>query len=748
MVSSWPCATLAIETTDRTTATMSKLILISNRLPVTLRHGRDGVQHVARSSGGLVSGLAPLHERGETLWFGYPGEDLDDQALAILEERRLVPVAVSSGDYRAYYSGYSNSALWPLFHYLIERCSFSNREFEAYERVNALFADAVAKRAVGDESIWVHDYQLMLLPGMLRERLPDARIGFFLHIPFPSSEVFRVLPQREQILEGLLGADLIGVHTYDYAYHLTRSLRRVLGLDVGDGMVRFHGRQVRIETHSLGIESDEFRRNADSPRVERRLAALREDMGDRKVILGVDRLDYTKGLPLKLAAFQHLLSGSADLRDKVVFVQVAVPSRTGIEGYRTQRQEVERLVGRINGRFGQPGLVPVHYIYRSIPQEELLALYRLADVAFVAPLRDGLNLVAKEYVACRNDGGGALVLSEFAGAASELGEALRVNPWDVEATAATLQRALDMGPEERSERMTAMHRRVIGSNVHRWVARFMRSLATPMESRPEPPMTTPYALAQEAGPRFARAETALLLLDYDGTLREFEPRYEQAIPTEEILDLLRDLGSLPGVQVFINSGRTREFLAEWFRGLPVSLVSEHGAWGRFWPETRWEPLGTTQETAWKNDVRTVLTDYVARTPGSRIEEKDNAMVWHYREADPELAQWQARELASLLDDLTSNRQLEVMEGAQVVEVRGVGVDKGIAYHLIDQRLGPFDFVLATGDDRTDEDLFAVLGPTVDSVYVGKGRTGAKVALPSSVAMRIFLRALIGARKSA
>jgi len=724
---------------------MSNLILVSHRLPVTFRRGRNGGQDVVRSSGGLVAGLGPLHDQGGTLWFGYPGETPDERSAAVLEERRLVPVAIPSGDARGYYHGYANSAVWPLFHYLIERCRFSNREFEAYRRVNEMFADAVAERASGGEAIWVHDYQLMLLPGMLRERLPDARIGFFLHIPFPSSEVFRVLPQREQILEGLLGADLIGVHTYDYAYHLMRSLRRVLGLEVGDGTVRFKGRPVRIETHSLGIESDEFGRRAYSPGVDRRLAALREDIGDRRVILGVDRLDYTKGLPLKLAAFRHLLANSPEWRNDVVLVQVAVPSRTGIKGYRQQRREVERLVGEINGAFGQPGLMPVHYIYRSVSPQRLCALYRLADVAFVSPLRDGLNLVAKEYVACRSDGGGVLVLSEFAGAASEMGEALRVNPWDIEATAGALKRALEMDPEESSKRMTAMHRRVTGSNVHRWVARFMRSLSTPTESLPEPRMASPHVLAEEMGPRFARAETALLLLDYDGTLREFEARYEQAVPTAEILDLLRDLGSLPGVQVFINSGRSREFLAEWFRDLPVSLVSEHGVWGRFWPGTAWEPLTATREANWKDEVRSVLADYVARTPGSRIEEKSTAMVWHYREAEPDLAQWQARELTSMLDELLSNRPVEVVGGAEIVEVRQVGVDKGTAYRLIEQRLGPFDFALATGDDRTDEDVFAALGPTTDSVHVGRGPTGANVALPSPEAMRTFLRELAVAR---
>jgi len=727
----------------------SNLILVSNRLPVTLRRRRGGEQEVIRSSGGLVAGLGPLHDEanGLHLWIGYPGETPDEHASGLLAERRLVPVAIPAADYRAYYQGYANSALWPLCSYLIERCSFSEPQFEAYRRVNRLFADVVAEHAAEAETVWIHDYHLMLLPQMLRERLPHARIGFFLHIPFPSSEVFRILPQREQILRGLLGADLIGVHTYDYAYHLTRSFRRILGLPVEEGTVMSDGRSVRIESHPLGIDSEAFLRSAFSAATERRLAALKRDLGDRRVILGIDRLDYTKGLPLKLAAFRHLLSTSPRWCEEAVLVQVAVPSRTGIEDYRRQRQEVERLVGEINGAYGKPGQMPVHYIYRSIPPEQLCALYRLADVAFVSPLRDGLNLVAKEYVVCHPDGEGVLVLSEFAGAASELGEALRVNPWDIKGTAATLERALEMNAGERTESMRAMHRRVTTSNVHRWVRRFLRSLSRPVESLPQPPMMTPRELVEEIGPRFADAETALLLLDYDGTLREFTARPEQAVPSAEILDLLGDLGALSGVRVFINSGRSRESLTEWFNGLPLSLVSEHGVWGRFWPEAEWEPLVPPREAGWKDQVRSVLSDYSARTPGSRIEEKDTAITWHYREAESDLAQWQARELTSLLDEMLSNEPVEVVGGAYVVEVRQVGTDKGTAYRLIDERLGPFDFVLATGDDRTDEDVFTALGPDHHSVHVGEGRSAAKTSLPSPAAVRTFLQGLAAARSS-
>jgi trehalose 6-phosphate synthase/phosphatase len=402
------------------------------------------------SAGGLATGLAPLHAKNDGVWIGHPGEYPDATTLRQLEERRLVPVDVPPREYRAYYEGYSNSALWPLFHSFIERCELDPAQFEAYRSVNERFADAVAKLARPDDLIWVHDYQLMLLPEMLRRRIPEARIGFFLHIPFPSSETFRVLPQRSQILRGLLGADLIGVHTYEYAENLQRSFRRLLGLETVRGALRYSGRGVRIQAHPIGIDVAEMRRAAFSQEANRFLLDLKGRIGDRQVVLGVDRLDYTKGLPLKLLAWRSLLAGSPKWRRRATLVQLAIPSRENIKSYLQQKDEVERLVGEINGLYGAPGREPIYYMYQTVSREELGALYRLADVALVSPIRDGLNLVAKEYVASREDGGGVLALSEFAGAASELGESLRINPWDIEGTATQIERGLEMNLVRRS----------------------------------------------------------------------------------------------------------------------------------------------------------------------------------------------------------------------------------------------------------------------------------------------------------
>ncbi|MEE8046172.1 MAG: bifunctional alpha,alpha-trehalose-phosphate synthase (UDP-forming)/trehalose-phosphatase, partial [Dehalococcoidia bacterium] len=554
---------------------MGRLILVSNRLPITVRNDTDG-QTVERSSGGLISGLDPLHQQGDGIWIGYPGTDPSKKTRAMLSEMRLEPVDIPEDDYTAFYEGFSNGAIWPLFHYLLERCEFDPAAFEAYKRVNELFADKVLEHTEDGDTIWVHDYQLMLLPSILRKKLPAARIGFFLHIPFPASEVFRVTPQREDLLRGLLGADLIGVHTYEYSDNLARSLRRILGLESRQGVVNLSGRSVRIEANPLGIDVEGQKKAAFSPEADRILTRYKRTLGDTQVILGVDRLDYTKGLSNKLEAFKALLTSEPRWREGVVMIQVAVPSREAIGSYRDQKSEVERLVGEINGLFGKPGVTPVQYIYRSVSPAELGALYRLADIAFVSPIRDGLNLVAKEFVACCDDGSGVLVLSEFAGAATELGEALRVNPWDIEGTARVLDRGLDMGYGERNERMAPMHRRVVENDVHQWVDRFIHSLEDPDNDIViAPPILRSRVLAETLAGPFAAAKSPLLMLDYDGSLREFTRRYEDAIPTEEIITLLNELGGLEATEIYINSGRDRETLGDWFGNVNISLIAEH-----------------------------------------------------------------------------------------------------------------------------------------------------------------------------
>lgn len=724
---------------------MNRLILVSNRLPVTILDDSSG-QQVNRSSGGLISGLNPLHLQGDALWIGYPGTDPDKSTRALLKEMRLEPVDVPPSQYSGYYDGFSNSAIWPLFHYLLEHCDFNPAAFAAFRRVNERFTESILAHAEDGDTIWIHDYQLMLVPSMLRNKLPGARIGFFLHIPFPASDVLRVMPQREELLRGLLGADLIGVHTYEYADHLAQSFRRVLGLEARQGVVKLPGRNVRIEAHPLGIDVESQRRAAFSEEAERILTQYKRTLGDTQVILGVDRLDYTKGLPKKLEAFKALLCKEPRWREGAVMIQLAVPTREAIGSYRDQKSEVERLVGEINGLYGKPGKTPVQYIYRSVSPAELGALYRLADIAFVSPIRDGLNLVAKEYVACRDDGGGVLVLSEFAGAATELGEALRVNPWDIEGTAAQLERGLEMGFGERNERMGPMHRRVVENDVHRWVDRFMRSLGSPDREIPAtPPMLSSGVLAETLASPFASAKSPLIMLDYDGSLREFTARYEDAIPTEDILKLLSDLSALEGTEVYINSGRDRHTLGDWFSDINISLIAEHGSWVKYRGQPDWMRLGPPPDLSWKDEARSILNEYVDRTQGARIEEKSSALVWHYREAENDVGEWQSLDLTTHLENTLASAPVEIITGSKIVEIRQQGLGKGRAYDFVESERGPFDFVLATGDDRTDEDLFARLGPDVFSVHVGHGGSLALSSLSSPASVRRLLALLVEAR---
>ena len=722
---------------------MRRPILVANRLPVTIGVDADtGEQTLTHSVGGLVTGLRPLHESSGGLWVGYPGAEPDEDVRRQLTEHSLVPVDLDPQDYDDYYEGYSNDAIWPLFHYFTEFGSFVPEQFEAYRRVNQRFADLICDLAEPDDAVWIHDYHLMLLPRMLRDRGLDVRIGFFLHIPFPADETFRILPQRVEILRGLLGADLIGMHTYDYTYNYLRSVRRILGIESQAGMVRMRDHNVRVEAHPLGIDTDEFKEKAYSSGAERYLTQLKRNIGDRQVILGVDRLDYTKGLLLKLQAFERLLERSPRWAERVLFLQLAVPTRAGIDTYQDLKSEVERRVSEINGIYGSPLLSPINYLYQTVTQEELCALYRVADVCFVSPVRDGLNLVAKEYVVCREDGGGALVISEFAGAVSELGEALRVNPWDIEGTVNQLERALEMSLGERNERMMPMHSRVLQNDVHRWVRDFMSSLeATETEQTGSPPMLQSSVLAESLANDFRTADASLVMLDYDGSLREFVDRYEDATPTDEILDILRNYGERSDVKVFINSGRDHQTLGEWFDDCPIDLIAEHGAWMKGAGEKKWRLLGVL-DTSWKSDVLGLLEDYVNRTPGSRIEEKETALAWHYRQTEETLGNWQALELVSVLENTLRGQPVQVLHGSKVVEVRQQGLTKARAYDMVLERFGPFDFELATGDDRTDEDLFVHVRPDVHTVKIGSGSSAAKVAVASPRSLREMLTALL------
>ena len=725
---------------------MSRLLIVANRLPVTVRPTPAGVE-VERSTGGLATGLARPHDQSGGLWIGWPGaaEDLSpeqqEELNRQLASQRLVGVPLTNELVSRYYEGYSNGVLWPLFHYLLDQVPLQASDWDAYVQANEQFAEVVAGQYRPGDLVWIHDYQLLLLPGLLRRRLPDARIGFFLHIPFPSEELFRTLPARRQLLEGMLGADLVGFHTPTYLRHFAIALTDILGLTVDIDRLQLPGREVRLGVFPMGVDAASFQGLARDPAVEAEAEALRGD-GSVRLLVGVDRLDYTKGIPRRLLAFERMLELHPELREKVRLVQVAVPSRTGVEAYQDFRSLVDGLVGRINGAFGTPRWVPVHYIFRGLSAPDLVALYRAADVMLVTPLRDGMNLVAKEFVASRVDGDGVLVLSEFAGAAWELPEALQVNPYDTDGTAEIIFRALTMEPEERRARLAPLRERVATFDVHRWVSAFLEQLerVTEPAARALSPTAGEAALKEELIQAVERNDELLLLLDYDGTLMPFTATPELARPDAGLLQLLRTLASRPDTEVHIVSGRGREALEQWVGSLPIWLHAEHGFWSRQPGHEEWTPAADIHGS-WREPVLAILRDITARTPGSLIEVKAVAIAWHYRLADLETGARRANELRIHLNQLLSNQPVEILAGHRVLEIRPYGVHKGRIVPPMSPEREARTTILAIGDDRTDEDLFTSLPPEAISARVGPGATRARFRLEGTAAVRSLLRML-------
>jgi len=730
-----------------------RLVVVSNRLPFSVAPQADGLTFT-RSSGGLTTGLWSYLERGsggtggrlDFIWLGWPGASVppeQEEAVRVYGEKefRATPVFLPQEAMDRFYHGFCNKTLWPLFHYFPSVTHYEESHWEEYKEVNRIFAEAVMKVLRPEDLLWVHDYQLMLVPGMVRERFAELPIGFFLHIPFPSYEVFRLLPRtwRGEIIEGLLGASVVGFHTHDYTRDFLTSVLRTAGYEHQMGTLTLRDRGVKADTFPMGIDFERFARAAASPPIETKVAELRAKSAGQKVVFSVDRLDYTKGILNRLQGYELFLKRNPQWHGKVVFVMSVAPSRTGVEAYHEMKQELERTVGRIIGAYGNVHWTPLVYQYRNLEFDEIVALYRFCDVALVTPLRDGMNLVAKEFVASRPDRTGVLILSEMAGAAKEMSEAVIINPVHSGDFAQALEQALAMPVEEQVRRNSLLQDRLRRYDVVRWADDFLGALVGTQKTE----------AARRAGALTGRAQAGLIrqcrtaarrafLLDYDGTLVPFVEDPQLAGPDAELLEVLEALGTAPGNEAAIVSGRPRRDLEEWFGRLPVALVAEHGVWLR--PKGgEWRILKAVT-TEWKPRLRPILQRYVDRLPGALLEEKEFSLAWHYRAADPELASRRARELLDALAGFTRNIDVQVLEGNKVLEVRSTGVSKGTAATewLASQAA---EFILAIGDDWTDEDLFRALPPTAFSVRVGLAKTAARYYLANHTAARRLLREL-------
>ncbi len=716
------------------------LINVSNRLPITI--GDD--DKISKSSGGLVAALEGLStEEYHTQWIGWPGGVVDPAKQSeiekkLVDEQGCLPIFLTREEADAHYEGFSNSSVWPLFHYMPNYLRYESGWWEEYRKVNQRFADKVLAVAKEGDLVWVHDYQLLLLPAMLKAARPELRVGFFLHTPFPSYEMFRCHPRRRELIEGMLGADLLGFHTFGYLRHFRSAALRLLGAESDITHVRAaNGHRAALGVYPIGINARKFDETLDKPDHAARQQKFRDTFQGKQLVISVERMDYTKGILHRIEAVEIFLAGLED-RDHIKFMFVSVPSREGVEDYQELVTDVESRIGRLNGKYATLHNSPIHFIHDSVEFADLCALYSIADAAVVTPLIDGMNLVAKEYLACQRDGAGPLILSEFAGAAEELFNALLVNPYDTQAVAESITRALAMPPEERRARNTPMRERVMTFDAQRWAKTFIDDLtAIPATAKPADDTDTAGA-ARRLAEAIRAGQRVAFFLDYDGTLREFAPNPADARPTEEIRTLLDDLAALPNTDVLLISGRKGEDLETFAGKSRLGLIAEHGASLRRPGRTEWETLDAQVDYGWKDEVRPVFRLYEESLPGSQVEEKRTSLVWHYRRADPEFGEWKANQLAEELGAMTANTPVQVRQGQKIVEVVSAQVSKGAAVARCMGEEG-YSLTLCAGDDVTDESMFALEADNLVTVKIGDGPTKAKYRVKNPAAMRRFLR---------
>ncbi len=720
-----------------------KLYIISNRLPVKVT-GEAGAFIFSRSEGGLATGLDSLNTAYEKHWIGWPGicvEKKEEQAEigSQLEKLNFHPVFLTDSQITNYYEGYSNSTIWPLCHYFYVYTLYRNSFWQAYQEVNRRFCEEICKLVQPDDKIWVQDYQLMLLPGMLREVMPHLCIGYFHHIPFPSYELFRILPERAEILRGLLGADFIAFHTPDYMRHFISAVQRILRIDFQLDECMLSNRVVRVDALPMGINYDLYHEAVSKTTVREAIEKYRKLFGNRKLLLSVDRLDYSKGILHRLQGFAAFLEHHPEYRGKVSLSMVIVPSRDHVGSYAELKTKIDEEIGSINGRYSTMDWTPVCYFYHGFSFEELVAMYYVADIALVTPLRDGMNLVAKEYVATKQDNPGVLILSEMAGASVELSDALLINPNDTDQIEQAICRALKMPLEEQRERLQRMQAILSVQTVNKWAADFMREWRQTAEKNKRLQKKKISAQDQnEIKTLYDQAKKRLILLDYDGTLTAFKNHPEDAAPTPALRDLLQRFCSDSRNHVTINSGRDHYTLEKWLGDLPLSFAAEHGA---FYKEKgAWHKNIGNRE--WDSELLFILNLFVSKTPYSHLETKEAALAWHYRESDAWLGELRAQQLTKAIMPVCLRKGLQIMQGNKVVEIKSPEYTKGSE---VDRLLlaSRYDFILAMGDDTTDEDMFRALPVSAITVKVGIVSEKAKYNLSSQEEVLPFLEELSG-----
>ena len=722
---------------------MSKYIIVSNRLPVKIEK-LNNQWNFTPTSGGLATGLKSVHENGKSVWIGWAGisseeiEENDYKVLAKeLKHQNYKPIPLSENEIDDFYLGLSNKCIWPLFHYFKQYVEFEEAQWASYVEVNQKFADAIIDEIDEGDKVWIHDYQLLLVPEMVKSVRKDVTIGFFLHIPFPSFEIFRIFPKRDEILNGMLGADLIGFHTYDYQRHFISSVKRHLHLQVNYNVVKQAEREIIVDTFPMGIDFDKFESTAIKHKAvaEENFSAFRTELerhkalNEGKIILSIDRLDYSKGVINRIKSFEYFLETYPEYQEKVRLVMVSVPSRTNVSHYKKLKRDTDEIIGRVNGKFATVNWTPIWYYYRSFDFEDLIDFYCLSDVAMVTPLRDGMNLVAKEYLATRIDNKGVLILSELAGASKELHQSLIVNPFDIKSLSASIYEAINMPAQEQEERNLELRERIKRYNVTFWSNNFLERLSSiDINSHLHKTIKVNAKINTNIINKFNAAKKKLFLLDYDGTLVKFHKMRNKALPSQQVINLIDQLSKDESNHLVIISGRPMSFLENVFNTNKITLVAEHGHFLKHAQSEKWIDKHPTNND-WMMHILPIFQQFTDNTPGTLIEKKKNSLVWHYRKTDPELGIKKAEELKTVLSSMISN-EISIMKGNKVIEVIPAGINKGIAALELYSN-DNYDFVFVAGDDVTDEDMFLKLPADIHSIKIGHQQTSAKYTVSDS-----------------
>ncbi|EGG25381.1 glycosyltransferase [Cavenderia fasciculata] len=670
-----------------------RIIVVSNRLPVSLKKEDDGVWTSKMSSGGLVAALSGL-KSNNFVWVGWIGSEIDEADRPqinkmLMEKHNCIPVYLDEKVANEHYNGFSNAVLWPLFHYLPGDLDYDDNIWNSYVEANKEFSKVVLGLLQPNDLVWVHDYHLMLLPELVRTSSPDARIGFFLHIPFPSSEIFRVLPCRKEILMGVLNSNLIGFHTYDYARHFLKACTRIVGLETSPNGVYLNDKFVSVGVFPVGIDPDKFFEMLKTDKVKERILELKQSFSGMKVLIGIDRLDYIKGLPQKLQAMERLFQKYPDWKGKLVLIQVAVPSRQDVEEYQKLKKDVEELVGRINGTYGTLGYSPIHYLFQSVDSTELTALYNIADAALITSIRDGMNLVAQEYIVSQTDKKGVLILSEFTGAAQSLSGAVLINPWNTEDLADSIHNSLcddTMPAHEREDKHQMLSNYITRHTASHWGNGFVRELFKASHQ--------------------AERIISIPKLNTNGVIEAFKrSKKDYCIPSlckppQDLINSLKTLSSDPvrvSNEVYLLSGRDKKTLGEWFADVDVGLSAEYGCFVKQPGSKEWDQMCPSLDSSWKETIRPLFKYFALRTPGSFFEEKEMLFTWHYRNADPIFGSIQARELHLHLDNLP----LDVIVGDKTLGVRSYNINPTTSMRrvIMDSIPRGLDFVLLVGDTQ-------------------------------------------------